>query len=78
MKKRDQQSWPVALCGMAVAVSVVLMLLGAIIPAAMFIAPAAGGILIGAVAVECGPRWAWTAYGAAGLQIGRASCRERV
>ena len=29
MKKRDQQSWPVALCGMAVAVSVVLMLLGA-------------------------------------------------
>ena len=67
MKKRDQQSWPVALCGMAVAVSVVLMLLGAIIPVAMFIAPAAGGILIGAVAVECGPRWAWTAYGAAGL-----------
>ena len=67
MKKRDQQSWAVALCGMSVAVSVVLMLLGAIIPVAMFIAPAAGGIFIGAVALECGRRWAWTAYAAAAL-----------
>ena len=64
---RGRQSWPVALCGMAVAVAVVLMLLGAILPVALFIAPAAGGIFIGAVGVECGRRWAWTAYGAAGL-----------
>ena len=67
MKGRAGQSWAVALCGMAVAVSVVLMLLGAVIPVAMFIAPAAGGIFIGAVALECGRRWAWTAYGAAAL-----------
>ena len=64
---RARQSWPVALCGMAVAVAVVLLLLGAILPVALFIAPAAGGIFIGAVGVECGRRWAWTAYGAAGL-----------
>ena len=44
MRQNTNPSWPVALCGMVVALSVVLMLLGAIIPAAMFIAPAAGGI----------------------------------
>ena len=58
---RGRQSWPVALCGMAVAVAVVLMLLGAILPVALFIAPAAGGIFIGAVGGEVGRRWAWAA-----------------
>ena len=67
MKQNPSVSWSVALCGVTVAVSVVLMLLGAIIPVAMFIAPAAGGILIGAVAEECGRRSAWTAFGAASV-----------
>ncbi len=68
MKRQSRsQSWPVALCGVAVALSVVLLLLGAVVPVAMFIAPAAGGILIAAVDVECGRRFAWTAYGAASL-----------
>ena len=67
MKQRKNPSWSIALCGMAVAFSVVLMLLGAIIPIAMFIAPAVGGVFIGFVAIECGRRYAWTTYGAASL-----------
>ena len=67
MRQNTNPSWPVALCGMVVALSVVLMLLGAIIPIAMFIAPAAGGLLIGAVAEECGHRYAWITYGAASV-----------
>ncbi len=67
MRQNTNPSWPVALCGMVVALSVVLMLLGAIIPVAMFIAPAAGGLLIGAVAEECGHRYAWITYGAASV-----------
>ena len=65
--KRSAASWSMALCGMAVALSVVLMLLGAVIPVAMFIAPGVGGVLVGMVAVECGRRYAWTAYAAASL-----------
>ena len=67
MKRHTNPSWSIALCGMVVALSVVLMLLGAIIPIAMFIAPAVGGVFIGFVAIECGRRYAWTTYGAASL-----------
>ena len=67
MKQNKNPSWAVALCGMAVAFSVVLMLLGAILPVAMFIAPALGGILIAVVQAECGARPAWTAYAAASV-----------
>ena len=67
MKQNENPSWAVALCGMAVAFSVVLMLLGAILPVAMFIAPALGGILIAVVQAECGARPAWTAYAAASV-----------
>ena len=40
MKKRKSKSWAMAYCGMAAALCVALMLLGTIIPIAMFIAPA--------------------------------------
>ena len=43
------------------------MLLGAVIPLAMFIAPAVAGFLIATVCVECGPQMAWTAYAAVSL-----------
>ena len=43
-----------AYCGMAAALCVALMLLGAVIPIAMFIAPAVAGFLIATVCVECG------------------------
>ena len=38
MKGRKSKSWAMAYCGMAAALSVVLMLLGAVFPIAMFIA----------------------------------------
>ncbi|MGN0707038.1 MAG: hypothetical protein ACI4JC_03475 [Faecalibacterium sp.] len=65
--KGRQKSWGIAYCGMAAALSVALMLLGAVIPIAMFIAPAVAGFLIATVCVECGPRMAWTAYAAVSL-----------
>ena len=67
MKQNQNSSWSIALCGVTVALSGVLMLLGSIIPIAMFIAPAAGGVFIAVIAEECGQRYAWTAYAAASL-----------
>ena len=53
-----------AYCGMAAALCVALMLLGTIIPIAMFIAPAVASFLIATVCMECGITMAWTAYAA--------------
>lgn len=65
--KKHQKSWTMAYCGMAAALCVALMLLGVVIPLAMFIAPALAGFLIATVCVECGKQMAWTAYGAVSL-----------
>ena len=46
------------------ALSVALMLLGAVVPVLMFIAPAVASLLIATVCVECGRTMALTAYGA--------------
>ncbi len=67
MYHRKRKSWQVAYCGMAAALCVALMLLGTIIPIAMFIAPAVAGFLIATVCVECGSTMAWTAYAAVSL-----------
>lgn len=67
MKKQNRKSWAMAYCGMAAALCVALMLLGAVIPIAMFIAPAVAGFLIATVCVECGRTMALTAYAAVGL-----------
>lgn len=67
MNRRRRQSWVLAYCGMAAALSLVLMLLGAVIPAALFIAPALAGFLVATVRVECGRKLAFTAYGAVSL-----------
>ena len=56
-----------AYCGMAAALSVALMLLGAVFPIAMFIAPAVASFLIATVCAECGMTMALTAYGAVSL-----------
>lgn len=56
-----------AYCGIVAALCVALMLLGVIIPIAMFIAPALAGFLIATVCVECGRKLAFTAYGAVSL-----------
>ena len=67
MKKQNRKSWTMAYCGMAAALCVALMLLGAVIPIAMFIAPAVAGFLIATVCVECGMQMALTAYAAVSL-----------
>ena len=56
-----------AYCGMAAALSIAFMLLGAVIPILMYIAPAIASFLVATVCVECGKTLAWTAYGAVSL-----------
>lgn len=65
--KQHRKSWTMAYCGMAAALCVALMLLGAVIPIAMFIAPAVAGFLVATVCVECGRTMALTAYAAVSL-----------
>ena len=65
--KQHRKSWTMGYCGMAAALCVALMLLGAVIPIAMFIAPAVAGFLIATVCVECGRTMALTAYAAVSL-----------
>ena len=67
MKQNHQKSWAMAYCGIVVALCVALMLLGAVIPIAMFIAPAVAGFLVATVCVECGMQLALTAYAAVSL-----------
>ena len=67
MKHKQQKSWIMAYCGIVSALCVALMLLGAVIPIAMFIAPAVAGFLIATVCVECGRQMALTAYTAVSL-----------
>ncbi len=67
MNRRPRQSWTLAYCGMASALCLTLMLLGAIFPVAMFIAPALAGFLIKTVEIECGRKPAFTAFGAVSL-----------
>ena len=64
---KARKSWAMAYCGMAAALCVALMLLGTIIPIAMFIAPAVASFLIATVCMECGITMAWTAYAAVSL-----------
>ena len=67
MNRKHQKSWGMAYCGIVTALCVALMLLGAVIPIAMFIAPALAGFLIATVCVECGRTMALTAYAAVSL-----------
>ena len=67
MKKQNRKSWAMAYCGIVAALCVALMLLGAVIPIAMFIAPAVAGFLSATVCVECGMQMALTAYAAVSL-----------
>ena len=67
MKQNHQKSWAMAYCGIVAALCVALMLLGAVIPIAMFIAPAVAGFLVATVCVEFGMQLALTAYAAVSL-----------
>jgi len=65
--KGRRKSWAMAYCGMAAALSIALMLLGAVVPVLMFIAPAVASFLVATVCVECGGTMAWTSYAAVSL-----------
>lgn len=64
---RGRKSWVMAYCGMAAALCVALMLLGAVIPVLMFLAPAVASLILATVCIECGRSMAFTAYGAVSL-----------
>ena len=65
--KAPRRSQSVALCGVLGALAVALMLLGAVIPLAMFIAPAVDGLLVLVACEECGRTMAWTMYAAVSI-----------
>ena len=75
MNRKHQKSWGMAYCGIVTALCVALMLLGAVIPIAMFIAPAVAGFLVATVCVECGMQLALTAYAAVSPAVLRIVCK---
>lgn len=62
-----KESSKIAFCGLMVALSVVLMLSGGLIPIATYCAPMAGGLLLLPILLEYGKKSAWTAYAAVSL-----------
>lgn len=62
-----KESSKIAFCGLMVALSVVLMLSGGLIPIATYCAPMAGGLLLLPILLEYGKKSAWTAYAATSL-----------
>ncbi|MBQ9196407.1 MAG: hypothetical protein IJ157_04105 [Clostridia bacterium] len=64
-----RQSVRIAYCGMAAALSVALMLLGGVIPAATYAVPMLCGLLLLPVLLEFDAKAAWTTYIAASLIV---------
>lgn len=62
-----KKSGRIALCGLFAALSLCTMLMGSILPASTFSAPAFAGIFLVAVAVEYGMRTGFLLYAAVGL-----------
>ena len=62
-----RQSLMIAFCGMAAGLSVAIMLLGGVIPAATYAVPMLCGLLLLPVLLEFGPKAAWTVYIAVSL-----------
>lgn len=67
MKTTHFSGWSTALCGVLGALALALMLAGAALPIAMFIAPALAGLMVMAACEECGRRMAWTLYAAVSI-----------
>lgn len=66
-KKARHQSAMIAFCGMTVALSVVLLLLGGVIPVATYAVPMFTGLLLLPVLLEFGYKAAWTTFFATAL-----------
>lgn len=64
---RRNQATMIAFCGMAAALSLVIMLIGGIIPAATYAVPLLCGLINLWVAVEFGRKPAWTTYAAVAI-----------
>ena len=62
-----KNSFSLALCGVFGALSIVVMLLGAIVPIFLYIAPAVAALLVMVAQEECGNRMAWTLYAAVSI-----------
>lgn len=65
--KREKKSARIALCGLFAALSLCTMLMGSILPASTFSAPAFAGIFLVAVAVEYGMKTGFLLYAAVGV-----------
>ena len=62
-----RQTFHLAFSGIIAALSVLLMLTTGLIPSATLALPALSGMLLIAVVIESGKRWAWITYGAVAL-----------
>ena len=61
---RVKSSLKIAMCGMAVALSVVNMMLGGLIPAAVYAVPLLCGLILLPISIEFGKASAWATYAA--------------
>ena len=64
-----KQSFRIAFCGMLVALSVVLMLTGGLIPVMTYVSPLVSGALLLPILLEFGRKYAWTAFAATALIV---------
>ncbi len=62
--KTGKASTRIAMCGMAVALSVVIMMMGGVIPATVYIVPLLCGLVLLPVSIEFGKATAWVAFAA--------------
>lgn len=62
-----QESLKMAFCGLVVALAVVLMLSGGLIPIATYCSPMIAGVLLLPILLEYGKKAAWTAYAAVAI-----------
>ena len=65
----QQKTMRIAFCGMMTALSVVLMLLGGLIPVLLYVSPLAAGLLLLAVLMEYGKKAAWLTWLATALCV---------
>ena len=65
--KAVKQSIKIAFCGMAVGLSIVFMLLGGLIPAAVYAVPLLCGLVLLPVSIEFGKPTAWATFAATAL-----------
>lgn len=64
-----QKTMRIAFCGMMTALSVVLMLLGGLVPVMLYISPLVAGLLLLAVMLEYGRKAAWLTWLATALCV---------